>query len=433
MSIVNDKKNVFTSLGALSSTKDIVKKSNNVNSLSSVNNKKEVMPFLLDLVSSLVGAAGIALIIGKTLSNSVDIIEPKLKASLKKQFIGINSNKLLSDTSFSAGTNIEVKNVDVYSKLKQSPTGSIGSLLYGDNPNSFDNKAFDTINSNGNEINVNSTTIMTYISTTDSFIAKPVNSNMTVGDFTNTYIDSLTLINKKSFTSDILNSLFGTLTSNTNKSVNTILNEQIVDETLKKYLSSNPNKSINESELTNLQLRSEELKDGLSYVDVGCARIPNNVTLDSLSSCVNTINNTNNAYAVIGALDSLVDSGFSGGNTDASNKNDSTIKDDFNRKLVNSIQTSALKSVITSIGVKTLQAIMDDINSNTPNSDPNNLNGEMVDCMTKTVLNSLNKVIFDEAKKEIKSIISVVTKKVAKEKLNQYQGLLKSLSGFNNL
>ena len=433
MSIVNDKKNVFTSLGALSSTKDMVKKSNNVNSLSSVNNKKEVMPFLLDLVSSLVGAAGIALIIGKTLSNSVDIIEPKLKASLKKQFIGINSNKLLSDTSFSAGTNIEVKNVDIYGKLKQSPTGSIGSLLYGDNPNSFDNKSFDTINSNGSEINVNSTTTLTYISATDSFTAKPVNSNMTVGDFTNAYIDSLTLINKKSFTSDILNSLFGTLTSNSNKSVNTILNEQIVDETLKKYLSSNQNKSISESELTNLQLKSEELKDGLSYVDVGCARIPNNVTLNSLSSCVDTINNTNNAYAVIGALDSLVDSGFSGGNTSAANKNDSTIKDGFNRKLVNSIQTSALKSVVTSIGVKTLQAIMDDINSNTPNSDPNNLNGEMVDCMTKTVLNSLNKVIFDEAKKEIKSIINVVTKKVAKEKLNQYQGLLKSLSGFNNL
>ena len=215
--------------------------------------------------------------------------------------------------------------------------------------------------------------------------------------------------------------------------INTILNEQIVDEILKKYLSSNTNKSISESELTNLQLRSEELKDGLSYVDVGCARIPNNVTLNSLNSCVDTINNTNNAYAVIGALDGLVDSGFSGGNINVANKNDNTIKDGFNRKLVNSIQTSALKSVVTSIGVKTLQAIMDDINSNTPNSDPNNINGEMVDCMTKTVLNSLNKVIFYEAKKEIKSIISVVTKKVAKEKLNQYQGLLKSLSGFNNL
>lgn len=434
MSIVGDKKNVFTTLGALSSTKDIVKKSNSVNSLSSVNNKKEVMPFLLDVLSSMVGAAGIALVVGKMLSETIDTIEPKLKESLKKQFIGINSNKLISQTSFGFGVNVNVNKVDLYGKLKQSPSGNIGELLYGTNPNSFDHKAFESISTNGNEVTVANNTTLTYDSSSDSFTAKPVNSSMTVGDFTNNYIDSLILIDKKQFTANVLNSLFGTLTSNTNKSVDSILNELLIDETLNKYLSDSTSKTLTDSEISKLQQDAENLKDGLAYVDVGCGLLPNSVTLESLSGCVETISNTTNSLTVIGALNDLVDSGFN--NSSSANKNDETIKDGFNRKLVNVIQTNTLKSTTTSISIKTLQAIVDDINNkaqNSSNVDQTNANGDMIQCMSKTVLNNLNKVIFDGVKKEVKAIMIPVTKKIAKEKINQYLGLMKSLTGFGNI
>lgn len=153
-----------------------------------------------------------------------------------------------------------------------------------------------------------------------------------------------------------------------------------------------------------------------------------------MSGCVETISNTTNSLTVIGALNDLVDSGFN--NSSSANKNDETIKDGFNRKLVNVIQTNTLKSTTTSISIKTLQAIVDDINNkaqNSSNVDQTNANGDMIQCMSKTVLNNLNKVIFDGVKKEVKAIMIPVTKKIAKEKINQYLGLMKSLTGFGNI
>ena len=129
MSRINDKRDVFTSIQLLSS--DSGKIPRKKDSFSSVNNKKETIPFMLDVLKSVGGTEAVKILVAGLLTKVVKKSEPKLKTTLKKQFNQSNSNEPLPTSEVV----MDVDKLDVNGKLKISPDDSSkgGNLLYSNN------------------------------------------------------------------------------------------------------------------------------------------------------------------------------------------------------------------------------------------------------------------------------------------------------------
>ena len=196
MGIIDNKRNVLTQLGALNSIKDNQNVPNPNDSISSINNTKEIVPFLLDLLVVLVGSEKLQTTVGELMTAFVRNVEPKLKEELKNQTIDFNFDQTLPTSFNTIGISTPAKDIDTYEKLKTDPASQEGSLLYNDNPNDFDVKSYAAATNAGTEVIFNNTKIL-FNTVSDSFEYKPANPSQTIGEFTNDYIDGLTIINEK--------------------------------------------------------------------------------------------------------------------------------------------------------------------------------------------------------------------------------------------
>ena len=86
MGNIDNKRNVFNQIGALTSVKDNQNVPNPRDSISSINNSKEIVPFLLDLLVVMVGSEQLKSVVGELMTGFIRNVEPKLKAELKKAY-----------------------------------------------------------------------------------------------------------------------------------------------------------------------------------------------------------------------------------------------------------------------------------------------------------------------------------------------------------
>ena len=85
MGLIDDKKNVFTTIGAYTSFMERSKnqKNDGTNLFPSINNKKDVVPYLLDVLKVVVGSDALKQLTGDLFVKFTDIAEPKIKETLK--------------------------------------------------------------------------------------------------------------------------------------------------------------------------------------------------------------------------------------------------------------------------------------------------------------------------------------------------------------
>ena len=171
MGLIDDKKNVFTTIKAYTSLKSDKELPELNDILHSVNNKKDIGSFLIDVLGVVVGTAALKQLTGELFSNLADKIEPTLKTSIKKQLVDFNSGDVLPESFTSNGVSMPIKNIDLEGKFKNSPTSPTGSLLYDVNVPSFDNSSYNAIQSEGTFIEYANTQIK-YDPDIDNFIFK---------------------------------------------------------------------------------------------------------------------------------------------------------------------------------------------------------------------------------------------------------------------
>src|ERR1035437_3766957 len=140
MGLIDDKKNVFTTIGAYTSLKQEKTLPDTTNSYPSVNNKKDIVPFLLDVLKVVVGSEALKQLTGELFTNLIAGVEPQMKSSLTKQTVQYNAGDSLPTGFKTTGINVPVKDIDVYSKLKTDPNSAHGSLLYDNTKPNFFNK-----------------------------------------------------------------------------------------------------------------------------------------------------------------------------------------------------------------------------------------------------------------------------------------------------
>lgn len=427
MGLIDDKKNVFTNISALTSLKNNkVKQSNSINSIS---NSKEVLPFLLDLLSTLAGSNAFYMILGNLFSKFLRNLEPNLKNTLILQLSQYNSDTLISDTAFNSGFSIPISQLDIYNKLKIDPNSDIGSAVYDTLTDNFDYKAYSAIINPDTDVSYLNI-ILNFNEVTDELLVKPSNTSQSIEEFITEYICGLKLINENEFITNILNSIYGIKTSNENKSVDKISGELIIDETLNKILSNNENIDLSDDELREIDDTSKNLKNGLAYIDLGCGYESNEITVDILLETLSAITTTNDPNSIGNSFGKLIDSG----NTSNDNTNNLTKKDNFIKRIIKAFQLEILKVTTLSPQMRTIYIILNGIKNNGDISQSNvnddiKTNKNLFNCLSKKIISLLNEFIFNFVKKELQDLVIPILKKIAIEKLKQYFGIIKSLVG----
>lgn len=429
MGLIDDKREIFNSIGAftsLSEQEDLPKRDD---SLSSVNNSNDASSFMIDILKVTVGSVALKQLTGKLLTSFIDSTEPILKSSLKNRYKSSNSSLQLPN-QFKNGIEIPARSIDVRNKFKSSPNSSAGDLLYSNSSNNFDNAAYDAIVNDGTEVSHNNLNIE-YNADTENFKFSPVNEDVSIDDWFNDYIDNTEIIDKKEFISKSLNSMFGSISSNENKTVEQIRNELEYDELLKKIIDGEDDLNINEDVLSDIHNQANNVKNGVIQYDMGCGFYNMSLPLSNMSDLVKNISGSTDPNEVSNLIEDSVVNNASGENNMLENNKES-VKDSFFSRLISVIKRMFVDSIVLSPQARMLQGIFSAINNDgnidisNPSEDLEN-NKQFITCLTKDVTNIINEFIFGLVKASLLSLISPIIRRIVMEKINQYINIIKSL------
>ena len=368
----------------------------------------------------------------------INEVEPELKTSLKQQFTTFNTDQPLPTGFTGNGYTLNMKQVDLTEKLKNDPNSQVGSLLYNNDANDFDNKLYEAIVLPGVAITFGVIT-MTYDDILDTVNIKAAFPSQTIGEFTNQYIDSLNIIDVKGFVSKFIDLIFGTITTNENKTLETVIEEEKVALTIQKVIDGEEDITISEDELKKIQETSQNKLDGLDYYDVGCTQLPNDLTLDNLTILISGTTGSTDPLSVGNAYLNSLTQGFEDGNADDSTvvsdvagENPETIKDGFFKRIINSIINILVEATTTTPQIRALIGMFTGFkNGDVPQlGNPlediqNNIN--QIRCLANNARQTINEFLFNLVKKELMKLIIPISKLILKEKINQYLAIIQSL------
>jgi hypothetical protein len=431
MSLSDDKKNIFTTIGAYTSLKEERNLPDTTNLFSSINNKKDVVPFLLDIIKTVVGTDALKQLTGQLFTDFIDNVEPKIKAALSKQMIQYNAGDELP-TYFITGISVPVKDIDIFGKLKTNPNSAEGSLLYGSTIN-FDKIAYQAILNAGTDtsyynLNVN------YNETTDSFIFKPkldIVSNPTIGEWLGNFINDTVVIDKKEFLTNVMNAIYGSITTNQNKSVEQIYNELQISKLIEQLIDDNDSFEITQSEFDALLQQAQALIDGVIYYDMGCGVIGATLPLSGMTKLISQISGSTDSFVVGNAIEATIDESTTDVQETAT-ENKQTIKDGFFQRLIKIIQQMLAQLMTTSPQIRALLAIISAFENNgivqigNPKDDLKKFK-IFLKCIIKEATKMINEFIFNLVITFLVALLAPIIKKIIREKINQYTDIIKSL------
>lgn len=435
MGLIDDKKGIFTEVGAYISVQKNKKKTDNVNTFSSVNNKKEPIPFMLDLITVTSGSEAVKGVFGKIMTKYVREVTPALKDELKKLNSLHNSDTPISGNFTTIGFRTAAKNIDISGKFNNDPSNDVGKLLYGDNSNGFDRKSFEAISNPNTDISYSADMTIRYDELTDEFIYKGTNPLMTKGDFINNYIDNLTLIDEKELNSKILDSIYGNISSKSkDNTLNTVIELEKYNKSLDKLLTEEENIDVLDSELEEILKISEQRFKGIAEIQIGCCDcVDASLSLTDTENLINSVTGSSDPTLVGDLYENTIDQSVTNPDQqDLKNKNKTTIKDGFFKRLINTIVKSIMEAITSTPQIRALQLMISGFKNNgvaTLDSAINELkkNRNTADCLAKTTKTTINKFIFDLVKKELLKIVTVVSVVILREKINQFIRILRSL------
>ena len=423
-SIYNQKKGIFTTIGAYTSMMESKDLKNDGNLFPSINNKKDVVPFLLDLLKVIVGSSALQELTGHLFSDFTDNAEENLKSELKKQTTQYNSGENLPETFKTNGISVPVKNIDTFNKFKTSPDSDVGTLLYDSDTMTFDKKAYEAIQNSGTDIGFGNLKI-NYDSLTNNFNFKPdsVGQNETIGTWMSGLIDNTQLINKKEFMTDIMNRFYGTASSAQNKTADEIAEELKLEKLIEQLSNNDESFEISPEDYKYILDQANNLSNGIATYDLGCGELDMKLELSGLTKLINnTFGSTNPLY-----IGNEIGNTINESTTDStiSDENSDTIRDNFFHKIIEFIKKTLLKAITSTPQVRMIMAIYSSFKNNgetkikTAKEDLKEFK-TMIKCLIKSVLEMINKYIYEFIVSILIVLLKPVVKKIVKEKSNQY-------------
>ncbi len=277
MSFKSQKEKIF---GKIAAEKTLVegkydyKKKQISNSIESINNKKgQIIEFLIDLISALVGFMVLINVIVDTLTYYLGKIEIEIKNALKvelKSIVSCGVDPSLPDFIKSTGTGIqiEVSKIDFLDIFLVDPLSQAGQLLYNDTASFLNSKDFNTFlygviqtdgigqtwnNTHGDgliDVTFNSLGSGTIPNNTFTIRANQNYDNKTLTDLNNDFVDSLTLFNTKGLLNKIIDAIYGSISFSIKKTTKQLKKEAEIDTVVDKIINAEYDDIIDDSYFT---------------------------------------------------------------------------------------------------------------------------------------------------------------------------------------
>jgi hypothetical protein len=433
MSLSDDKRGIFTTIGSYTSVIGATKMPTPTNSFPSINNKKEIVPFMLDVLKVVAGTDALQGLTGDLFCKFIDKIEPQLKASLKNQVAQYNAGGNVPTYFQSGGTGVrvKVKNLDINGKLKTNPTSQGGNLLYDNSAPNFDGQAYNAI-ANGNATFSNMH--MKYLASSDEMVFNLNGSSPSIGKWADDFIDSVKIVNKKEFISNVMNKMYGTITKSQGKTVNDAYNELVINALIAQMVNDNDSFEISAEDNAALLKRAEEIINGTVNYDMGCGVMSASLPMSGLTSLINNISGTTGQASDPNYVGNQVNDTINQSiqNKEVANANKETIKDGFFQRLINLITQALAEAMTTTPQVRALLAIISAFQNQgvtkigNPKDDLVKFK-TLLKCVANTAMKLINEFIFNLIKTFLNKLLKPLIQVIIKEKITQYSGLLKSL------
>jgi hypothetical protein len=436
MGLIDQKKSIFTTIGSYNSMMQGGTMPQTTNLFSSINNKKDVVPLLLDIMKVVVGSDALQELTGQLFTKFIDNVQPTLKIAVKNQAVQSDSGAVIPNGFKNNGYNVKVKDIDVYGLFKTNPSSTEGSMLYNSVPTDFNSMAYQAIQNAGTSVSFGGTLLMKYDSLTDTFNFKPdpaFGTNPKTGDFLNGFVDKMQIIDKKTFTTNVMNQIYGTIAKAQGKSVEEIAEELQINKLLDQLINDNDSFIISPQDYEALLKQAQEIANGVVYYDMGCGVMDASLPLSGLSNLISSISGSTDPFFVGNQINNTI-SGSTKNNPSTTEANKQTIKDGFFQKLIKLITSTLAQAVCTAPQIRTLLGIISgfqnqgNVQLGSPKDDLKKFK-VYLKCIIKTAMSMINKFIFDLIVMLLNKLLLPVIKAIIAEKINQYVGALKSLTG----
>jgi len=432
MSLSSSKQDIFTTIGAYTSLKQERKLPDRTNLFPSVNNKKDVVPFLLDILKTVVGSEALKQLTGQLFTDFIDGVEPKMKEILAKQMTQYNSGEGLNTAFINGSYKVPLKDLDIYGKYKSNPSSAEGSLLYSNNVDTFDRKMYTAILNAGSDITYNNM-VLNYNAATDAVTLKPTvaSQSMNVGDWMGSFINDTVVIDKKEFLTNVMNTIYGSVTANQGKSIEQVYQELQISKLIEQLIDDNDSFEISQEEFDALLQKAQGLVDGVVYYDMGCGIIEAQLPLSGMTNLISQISGSTDSFAVGNAVDATI--GESTANTpEVAAENQQTIRDGFFQRLIKAIALALSQFMTTAPQIRALLSISSALTNNdviqigNPSNDLKKFK-TFLNCVIKDAMRLINKFIFDLVLGFLIALLVPIIKKIIQEKINQYVKQIKTL------
>jgi len=433
MALKDDKRKIFTTVGSYTSFMEQNKPFNPTDVFPSINNKKDVVPFLLDTLKNVAGSDKLKELVGNMVTKLVASGETKMKEALTKQFTQSNSGDQPPSWFTDDGATIKVKDIDVTGKFKTAPTSEVGILEY--------QKAFDVDKDLFyKSIQIGNATMefgtlkidVAYNENSDSFNIKPNGFNGNIGDLFTEYINNTQLIDSNELVTNVMDSIYGTLKAKSKKTQAEILQELEVQKLLQQVMNGDDSMVILPKDYEELQTRALELSQGIVNYDLGCGLMPASLSFESLQALNTFISGSTDPYAIGNAIEATIPESTTG-NTETTAENIETIKDGFFQRLINIFVEQMLYAGTQQPQIKMLLTIMNAFQNNgviisKAATEYMKQFKVFIHCMVKEILMMVAQYIFLVAIGYMIKLLTPVIKKILKEKIKQFSDLMKSLT-----
>jgi hypothetical protein len=390
---------------------------------------------MLDLLKVTQGADALRNTTGDVMTKFINKVEPDLKKAVKKQSIQSNASEPIPPAIASNGVTVEASKIDLYGKYYNSPIDPIGNVTYDmSNPN-FDVAAFNAISNPGTEVTYSNITIK-YNDVDDTFTFKPISSSGTIGDFLDILISSMVIISVKVFTTAVMNALYGTITANQKRTKQQVEEEVKATVFIEKIINETPEIDLLPTDMFFISNKADNLMNGVSMLDVGCGILQASLPLSGLTDQIQNVSGNTNPFEVTNQYIKTFDQSLtSTQNTDVADTNRQAILDGFFTRLLNAIQAELAAATTTTPQIRALMALSSAFTTGIPNLGTVEEDFKryriFISCQVKEAKTQMNKFIFDLVKTALIALVLPLTKKILREKINQYIGIIRSLIGIN--
>ncbi len=432
MSIVNDKKNIVNEVGVLTSIGKTAKLPDRNVTYPSVNTKNEPIPFMLDLLTATIGSEALQRATGQVMTKFIRKAEPDLKTNLKKQSVTFNSDQQLPSSFGTTGYEMPVKKIDLTGKLKNDPNSAAGSLLYQSGTGGFDKQAYNAIANPGTDVPFGNLS-MNYDSLNDKMMVKPLNPTQSIGTFVNGYIDSMKIIDEKEFTTQVMDSIYGTTAKATKKTVAALTEEEKIRSLIEKLMESDDIASISDEELEQIMELAKNKFKGVVPVDVGCSIIDSVLLLEDIAALIANNTGSTDPVSVGNAYDTAMQNSFGRVPSQTNPANKNAIRDGFFKRLIKTILNAIVFALTATPQIRVLVAMLNGFKNNDNATFPANTTDDInsqrnfINCLAKSAGGMLNEFIFNLLKVELLKIITPVAIIIVKEKLQAFIRIIQSL------